>query len=165
MKDRSDDPSHHERTLLPRSYISPTLVVNTLVRLVFLENWTTTRSSMFSQFSPSPSVTDNRVWVAFWRTSTYRALQTLPNAFNYCIPIRGGYGFFYSRSRSVDWTVCSYFGSDIYLMFKHVVLDIHVSYFRKGWWVSCLLVGSQMEGGEVNLHWGGSSMRCELSSY
>ena len=24
MKDRSDDPSHHERTLLPRSYISPT---------------------------------------------------------------------------------------------------------------------------------------------
>ena len=23
MKDRSDDPSHHERTLLPRSYISP----------------------------------------------------------------------------------------------------------------------------------------------
>ena len=22
MKDRSDDPSHHERTLLPRSYIS-----------------------------------------------------------------------------------------------------------------------------------------------
>ena len=25
MKDRSDDPSHHERTLLPRSYISPLL--------------------------------------------------------------------------------------------------------------------------------------------
>ena len=23
MKDRSDDPSHHERTLLPRSYIYP----------------------------------------------------------------------------------------------------------------------------------------------
>ena len=26
MKDRSDDPSHCERTLLPRSYISPTPV-------------------------------------------------------------------------------------------------------------------------------------------
>ena len=25
MKDRSDDPSHHERTLLPRSYISLTV--------------------------------------------------------------------------------------------------------------------------------------------
>ena len=23
MKDQSDDPSHHERTLLPRGYISP----------------------------------------------------------------------------------------------------------------------------------------------
>ena len=23
MKDRSDDPSHHERTLLPRSYLAP----------------------------------------------------------------------------------------------------------------------------------------------
>ena len=29
MKDRSDDPSHHERTLLPRSYISlPGVVLN-----------------------------------------------------------------------------------------------------------------------------------------
>ena len=37
MKDRSDDPSHHERTLLPRNYISllvngsTTLVVNGIV--------------------------------------------------------------------------------------------------------------------------------------
>ena len=29
MKDRSDDPSHHERTLLPRSYISLPLVMKT----------------------------------------------------------------------------------------------------------------------------------------
>ena len=29
MKDRSDDPSHHERTLLPRSYISLPLVTET----------------------------------------------------------------------------------------------------------------------------------------
>ena len=28
MKDRSDDPSHHERTLLPRSYISLPLYVS-----------------------------------------------------------------------------------------------------------------------------------------
>ena len=27
MKDRSDDPSHHERTLLPRSYISLLCIV------------------------------------------------------------------------------------------------------------------------------------------
>ena len=32
MKDRSDDPSHHERTLLPRSYISiPDLDLNIAV--------------------------------------------------------------------------------------------------------------------------------------
>ena len=31
MKDRSDDPSHHERTLLPRSYISLRCVVDTMV--------------------------------------------------------------------------------------------------------------------------------------
>ena len=31
MKDRSDDPSHHERTLLPRSYISLLLVIDCLV--------------------------------------------------------------------------------------------------------------------------------------
>ena len=30
MKDRSDDPSHHERTLLPRSYISLLVVVGDL---------------------------------------------------------------------------------------------------------------------------------------
>ena len=28
MKDRSDDPSHHERMLLPRSYISLPLLMN-----------------------------------------------------------------------------------------------------------------------------------------
>ena len=28
MNDRSDDPSHHERTLLPRSYISLSIVEN-----------------------------------------------------------------------------------------------------------------------------------------
>ena len=33
MKDRSDDPSHHERTLLPRSYIS------LLITLVNTEFW------------------------------------------------------------------------------------------------------------------------------
>ena len=27
MKDRSDDPSHHERTLLPRSYISLQIMI------------------------------------------------------------------------------------------------------------------------------------------
>ena len=27
MKDRSDDPSHHERTLLPRSYISLLMMI------------------------------------------------------------------------------------------------------------------------------------------
>ena len=27
MKDRSDDPSHHERTLLPRSYISLPIII------------------------------------------------------------------------------------------------------------------------------------------
>ena len=31
MKDRSDDPSHHERTLLPRSYISLREQTNNLV--------------------------------------------------------------------------------------------------------------------------------------
>ena len=31
MKDRPDDPSHHERTLLPRSYISLLVVVEVLV--------------------------------------------------------------------------------------------------------------------------------------
>ena len=30
MKDRSDDPSHHERTLLPQSYISLSLYTRTL---------------------------------------------------------------------------------------------------------------------------------------
>ena len=30
MKDRSDDPSHHERTLLPRSYISLPITNETL---------------------------------------------------------------------------------------------------------------------------------------
>ena len=35
MKDRSDDPSHHERTLLPQSYISLlTYTVNTVTLLV-----------------------------------------------------------------------------------------------------------------------------------
>ena len=29
MKDRSDDPSHHEQTLLPRSYISLLLIKKT----------------------------------------------------------------------------------------------------------------------------------------
>ena len=28
MKDRSDDPSHHEQMLLPRSYISPHVILN-----------------------------------------------------------------------------------------------------------------------------------------
>ena len=37
MKDRSDDPSHHERTLLPRSYISlPALMVQWLSHLKVL---------------------------------------------------------------------------------------------------------------------------------
>ena len=35
MKDRSDDPSHHERTLLPRSYIS--LLLSPLSRLITRE--------------------------------------------------------------------------------------------------------------------------------
>ena len=35
MKDRSDDPSHHERTLLPRSYISPPLYRNHFRKLLF----------------------------------------------------------------------------------------------------------------------------------
>ena len=33
MKDRPDDPSHHERTLLPRSYISLLVVVDLVVLL------------------------------------------------------------------------------------------------------------------------------------
>ena len=37
MKDRSDDPSHHERTLLPRSYISlhDSEKVNSVERLFY----------------------------------------------------------------------------------------------------------------------------------
>ena len=31
MKDRSDDPSHHERTLLPRSYISEKYILRPLM--------------------------------------------------------------------------------------------------------------------------------------
>ena len=31
MKDRSDDPSHHERTLLPRSYISLPLTISDIL--------------------------------------------------------------------------------------------------------------------------------------
>ena len=34
MKDRSDDPSHHERTLLPQSYISLPLIINRVVVLI-----------------------------------------------------------------------------------------------------------------------------------
>ena len=38
MKDRSDDPSHHERTLLPRSYISlRDIIVLTVVVLDYLK--------------------------------------------------------------------------------------------------------------------------------
>ena len=33
MKDRSDDPSHHERTLLPQSYISLCSSVNLFVNI------------------------------------------------------------------------------------------------------------------------------------
>ena len=37
MKDRSDDPSHHERTLLPRSYISLlTIQISTCDRICFI---------------------------------------------------------------------------------------------------------------------------------
>ena len=36
MKDRSDDPSHHERTLLPRSYISLFALVVTLTNVCIL---------------------------------------------------------------------------------------------------------------------------------
>ena len=37
MKDRSDDPSHHERTLLPRSYISlPALGCHSFIHSFFL---------------------------------------------------------------------------------------------------------------------------------
>ena len=35
MKDRSDDPSHHERTLLPRSYIS----LPRLPEIGWIEEW------------------------------------------------------------------------------------------------------------------------------
>ena len=35
MKDRSDDPSHHERTLLPRSYISLLPLKDLIVCLCF----------------------------------------------------------------------------------------------------------------------------------
>ena len=35
MKDRSDDPSHHERTLLPRSYVSPHGVTESLFIYLF----------------------------------------------------------------------------------------------------------------------------------
>ena len=44
MKDRSDDPSHHEQTLLPRSYISLLLFLNNMLYptdislLLFLNN-------------------------------------------------------------------------------------------------------------------------------
>ena len=40
MKDRSDDPSHHERTLLPRSYIS-LLIQRHLRYIVYIltHNW------------------------------------------------------------------------------------------------------------------------------
>ena len=34
MKDRSDDPSHHERTLLPRSYISRPPATDYIVRTI-----------------------------------------------------------------------------------------------------------------------------------
>ena len=34
MKDRSDDPSHHERTLLPRSYISLPFIEQLQTRLI-----------------------------------------------------------------------------------------------------------------------------------
>ena len=37
MKDRSDDPSHHERTLLPRSYISLRWFLNALLFRVVCE--------------------------------------------------------------------------------------------------------------------------------
>ena len=37
MKDRSDDPSHHERTLLPRSYISlSNLELRPLADVIFM---------------------------------------------------------------------------------------------------------------------------------
>ena len=36
MKDRSDDPSHHERTLLPRSYISLLVVVITTIIMIII---------------------------------------------------------------------------------------------------------------------------------
>ena len=40
MKDRSDDPSHHERTLLPRSYISLRTIKKTvLIRYSSLDNF------------------------------------------------------------------------------------------------------------------------------
>ena len=40
MKDRSNDPSHHERTLLPRSYISLLLTGNALRHLELANAYT-----------------------------------------------------------------------------------------------------------------------------
>ena len=40
MKDRSDDPSHHERTLLPRSYISLLPYMKSSTWTVFVSHWT-----------------------------------------------------------------------------------------------------------------------------
>ena len=56
MKDRSDDPSHHERTLLPRSYISLSICV-VLVRAVAYDYWTI---SHFHYYSYSPSDKHNK---------------------------------------------------------------------------------------------------------
>ena len=40
MKDRSDNPSHHERTLLPRSYISLQIVLTALLNIIMIsDNW------------------------------------------------------------------------------------------------------------------------------
>ena len=37
MKDRSDDPSHHERTLLPRSYIAGLMCPSVVLSILFKE--------------------------------------------------------------------------------------------------------------------------------
>ena len=43
MKDRSDDPSHHERTLLPRSYILLLWLINNGIYLTAYSGWLSNR--------------------------------------------------------------------------------------------------------------------------
>ena len=45
MKDRSDDPSHHERTLLPRSYISLLLIIMHRIYLLNTNDKTCSRTA------------------------------------------------------------------------------------------------------------------------